>query len=287
MLNRSQPHIHDHLFRTRDGISLRCRIWIPDDPQKVALLIHGAGQHIEIYRDLGSWLARKGIIFIAFDLRGFGRSEGKRGHVNHFGEYLEDVDQLVRFFKEKFQGIPFHLIGHSLGGLIVTRYVQCRPGRVDGIILSAPALGFRLPIPSPADWVIRWIGNTLPSFSVNPYRWIKKAQRIPKLKSVVTHDVDGKINDPLVCQQYSFRWLQELLTQTKEAIQRVEEIMVPTLCICGGKDPLIHTEQVHSFFNRLAVKEKKWILLSDAEHRLLHPEQPVSAVDALTSWLCR
>lgn len=274
------------LFLTKDGIHLRYRTWLPEEPRSVVLLVHGAGEHIEKYEHLGDRLSHEGHAFIVFDLRGFGRSGGQRGHVTYFSQYLDDVDQLVTFFKQQLPTVPFYLVGHSLGGLIVTRYVQNRPDRVNGIILSAPALGFSIGIPQFADRIVRLISNIAPSFSVNPIRLFKTVQNVPYINALLPYHIEPKTIDPLACPRYSFRWLHELLTQALKAGQHAKDVIVPVLCIHGERDPLIPLEVVYSFFKSLTVTEKKWLLVPGAEHLLLHSEQ-LLAIDTVIQWINR
>ena len=274
------------LFYTKDGIHLRYRTWFPEEPRSVVLLVHGAGEHIERYEHLGHRLSEEGHAFIVFDLRGFGRSGGKRGHVTHFNQYLDDVDQLVTFFKQQLPAIPFYLAGHSLGGLIVTRYVQHRPNRVNGIILSAPALGFSFGIPQFANRIVGFISDIAPSFSVNPFRLIKTVRYVPYFNSFIPANVNPETADPLVCSRYSIRWLHELLPQTFKAVQQAKNVFVPVLCMHGEKDPLIPLDVVYNFFKNLTATEKNWLLVRDAEHLLLHSEQ-MPTIDTVIHWINR
>lgn len=183
---------------TWDGVHLRYRTWLPHESRGVAVLVHGAGEHLGLYEHLGERFIRDGFGLVLYDLRGFGCSEGRCGHITHFHEYLNDLDQLVHVFRKKLGNRRIYLIGHSLGGLIVARYVQHRPDHVDGIVLSAPALGLRIHVPISVKRLISIISRVAPSFSVNPYGLIKKAQRIPRLKSFVTYNVQTKLVDPLI-----------------------------------------------------------------------------------------
>ncbi|PTX64974.1 lysophospholipase [Melghirimyces profundicolus] len=279
--------IHEDRLCTWDGIHLRYRIWLPNNPRSVAVLVHGAGEHLGLYKHLGDRFARDGFGLITYDLRGFGCSEGKCGHVTHFYEYLNDLDQLIHVFRQEIGNRRFYLIGHSLGGLIVIRYVQQRPKQVNGLILSAPALGLHFDVPLSVKRLISLFSHMAPSFSVNPYSFIKKAQRIPRVNSIITYNIQSKLRDPLTPLTYSFRWIQEFLIQTGEAMRSVAKVMVPTLCLCGKEDRLIPAEIVRSFFDSLTVKEKEWLLFPDLGHRLLHFEQPASAINALLDWMNR
>ena len=65
-----------------------------------------------------------GLDYYALDLRGHGRSQGRRGHVGSFDRLLSDLDRFRRRTGNGGPASPTILLGHSLGGLIVGRYVQ-------------------------------------------------------------------------------------------------------------------------------------------------------------------
>lgn len=80
------------------------------------VIVHGLGEHSGRYEKISKYL-----------LKSNWRSEGKRGDIKSFDDYLEDVEKAVSEVDGR-----FHLIGHSLGGLIVLylfRYEKKRPAR--------------------------------------------------------------------------------------------------------------------------------------------------------------
>src|SRR5690606_39465992 len=101
-----------------DGVKLFFRAWIPQEPKGFLILIHGAGEHSGRYAHIGETCMKENIGIIAPDLRGFGKSGGPRGHVNHFSDYIDDLEILINLFKKRYESAPLFIFGHSLGGLI-------------------------------------------------------------------------------------------------------------------------------------------------------------------------
>ena len=99
----------------------------------------------------------------SFDLRGHGRSEGRRGHVDAFPRFLEDLLAMEREMEGLVgRALPKALMGHSLGGLIGIRRLQTFSGPFIGGVFSAPWLEAAQP-----DWVRklgRGLGWALPEF---------------------------------------------------------------------------------------------------------------------------
>lgn len=125
-------------------ILLYFRAWILEHPRRCADFIHGAGEHSGLYCHIGTESFNRQIAFIDPDLRGYGQSGGQKGHIHRFQDYLDDLDQLVIQFQKQYPQMPIFLFGHSLGALIVIRYVQHFTDKVAGVILSSPALGICL-----------------------------------------------------------------------------------------------------------------------------------------------
>lgn len=119
--------------------------WVPDDDASVAgvvVVAHGAAEHSGRYAHVGERLAADGYATYALDHRGHGRSEGTRANINRMSEVVADLDQLIRQSRERHEGNPVYLLGHSMGGLVALDYVTSPDVERDlrGLILSGPLL---------------------------------------------------------------------------------------------------------------------------------------------------
>ncbi len=105
--------------RTGDGATLWVRQWAPESEERAAVvLVHGLGEHGGRYEDLGAALAGAGYLVVACDLRGHGRSSGRRGDTR-FPPALDDLRQLLVETQSQQPGRRLFLYGHSLGALLV------------------------------------------------------------------------------------------------------------------------------------------------------------------------
>jgi lysophospholipase len=109
------------------------------------LIVHGAGEHSGRYSHLVPHIVARGWNIIAGDLSGHGRSGGVATHLDDFEQYLEDIDAVYRHFQ--LDPARTALFGHSMGGLVATRYAQTRPERSAALLLSAPLLAFGMRVP--------------------------------------------------------------------------------------------------------------------------------------------
>ena len=114
------------------------------------LIVHGYGEHAGRYLHFMRWMAGVGITCEAIDLRGHGRSPGRRGFIRQWDEFLGDVSSFLQAPREI--ALPTFVLGHSHGGLISAvageRGLFAEAG-IAGCILCSPYLtsGIR-----PAAW---------------------------------------------------------------------------------------------------------------------------------------
>jgi alpha-beta hydrolase superfamily lysophospholipase len=130
-------------FITKDGVTLRGRFFKATQQKSVVLVVHGFQGH-SAWPHGGEWLAEHGISSLSFDRRGTGQSEGARGHVANYQQYLLDIEaartELIRQshiveFKEKIS-----ILSSSLGTLLSCHYSLKHPDHVEHLIFINPGL---------------------------------------------------------------------------------------------------------------------------------------------------
>ncbi|WP_412067679.1 alpha/beta hydrolase [Rubrivirga sp. IMCC43871] len=157
---------------SRDGRTLFTRSWTPDgDPRGVVLIVHGLHEHSGRYAYAASALMQRGYAVCASDLRGHGRSDGPRGQVEGFDEYVDDLRLFLSRVEEEAGDRPVFLMGQSMGGLVVARLVASGgAAEVAGVALTSPILDVPEGTPgwllSVADVLARWV-PTLPVQSID------------------------------------------------------------------------------------------------------------------------
>ena len=123
-----------------DGLVLYTQSWCAAQPKATIVLIHGISEHSTRYRHVGEYWAAHGYTVHTMDLRGHGRSPGKRILVRQIEEHSHDVGTLLTWARQQAPTLPLFLFGHSMGGLIVTYYTLTQSPDLAGVILSGPAL---------------------------------------------------------------------------------------------------------------------------------------------------
>jgi len=113
-----------------DGLKIYVTVYKPDKKEKgIVQFSHGMVEHQIYYYDLMEYLCNKGYVCIINDHRGHGKSVKNDDDLGYFydekAEYVvEDLHQVTLYIKDKYKDLPVYLFGHSMGSLIVRKYIK-------------------------------------------------------------------------------------------------------------------------------------------------------------------
>lgn len=131
-------------LQTDDGVSLYRQRWSPKGvPRAVVILVHGFAEHSGRYARHAERLASEGIAVEAVDLRGHGKSHGRKGVVHSVKRLMKDVNAFMNTVRqeEQYRETPLYVWGHSLGATISGLLaVRSSPSTIQGLVLCSPAL---------------------------------------------------------------------------------------------------------------------------------------------------
>lgn len=119
--------------------------WEPQGEVKaIVQIVHGIAEHVQRYDHFASFLAEHGILVVAQDHMGHGRSiEGgsiKGYFTGGWFAAVDDTYRLLRDTMDEFPGVPYILLGHSMGSFIA-RTILCKypNSGIAGAIISGTA----------------------------------------------------------------------------------------------------------------------------------------------------
>ena len=99
--------------------------WQPENAVGTAIVVHGYLDHIGLYRNLISELLQRQLNVVCFDLIGHGLSTGEPGYISSYGDYVRQLNQVIKAASESCTGplhpLPLHGIGQSTGGAILLK----------------------------------------------------------------------------------------------------------------------------------------------------------------------
>jgi len=172
-----------------DGTILRGQIWAAENPKAIMSLVHGFGEHSGRYADMAAYLNTKNISVITLDLRGHGRSEGRRGYCPDYNDMLEDVDALLAKSRETYPDLPHILYGHSMGGGIVLNHeLQSSDSDIACVIASAPFIKPADTISGPQRAIVKFLGKIAPKMTLGNKIDGSKISRLPEEQETYLSD---------------------------------------------------------------------------------------------------
>ncbi len=136
-----------HPLASVDAVPLQWREWPRAAARGTLVIVHGLGEHVGRYAAAAERFNAWGWRVAGMDLRGHGVSSGARGGLPRSDAMLDDLGRLIDAARGA-QRLPLVLLGHSMGGLIASRFVAegqaAQPAPwwrdVDALVLSSPAL---------------------------------------------------------------------------------------------------------------------------------------------------
>ncbi|OPX40480.1 MAG: hypothetical protein B1H13_07325 [Desulfobacteraceae bacterium 4484_190.3] len=238
------------------------------DSERARLIItHGLGEHSGRYDNVVGKLLPKGITIWALDHRGHGQSDGPRGHISGFEDYIEELSTMVQMSREGLpEGVKCFLLGHSMGGLIALNFALRYPNMIDGVITSSPSLGLRVNAP-----VIKWVMGMIMSAI-----WPRLTLGNELNTSMISHDTEvvrAYHSDPLVHNRVSARWFTEFLSAMSAVNRMAPKMEVPILMQIAGDDYLVNTNASKAFFEKLILKDKTLYIYDGLYHEIYNEKE--------------
>lgn len=120
---------------------LYVRRWPNPAATHVVLIAHGYGEHIGRYEHVAERLLAEGAVVLGPDHHGHGRSPGERAEIERGEDLTADLHLVAELARADHPGLPVVLIGHSMGGLIATRYAQQHGDDLAALVISGPVIG--------------------------------------------------------------------------------------------------------------------------------------------------
>ena len=227
---------------TTDGIELYGQSWTPEGvPKAVICLIHGLSEHSGRYHAFAQYFTEKNMAVYAIDLRGHGKTPGKRGHIPNYELLLDDVEELLKVARRTYNDTPLFVYGQSFGGNIVSNYVTKKnTSEVAGTILSAPWLRLAFTPPQIKIKLAGLMQNIYPGYTensdINPEELSKDPAVIKAYKE-----------DSLVHNRISSRLFFSATNHGELAIANAFKLTIPLLAIHGKEDKLTSWKATEGF----------------------------------------
>jgi alpha-beta hydrolase superfamily lysophospholipase len=260
-----------------DGTRLFFRRHAAATPTARILLIHGFAEHGGRYLELLDALAEAGFDALAFDLRGHGQSDGLRGDLRRFDDYLDDTRAAFDALTANAGGTAL-VFGHSMGGLIATHFAAAEARRCRALALSSPMFARALKVNPLKLLAGHVLGRVLPRFAMP--NGITSAHLTRDPAEMAIHAAD-----PLILTNARAGWFVALEAAMAAAPACLARITMPLYLMHGESDPLTSFDASRALFSQAPSSDKTFIALPDMRHETLHEIGRERVRADLVQWL--
>jgi acylglycerol lipase len=250
-----------------DGAIIKCLIR-ETGSSKWLIITHGLGEHLARHEWMLKLFSANFNIAI-YDLRGHGRSGGRRGWVDDFNHFLLDLECIIQFLKKDFSMTRYTLFGHSMGGLITAGYLQNNANKnfyPEKVFLSSPAVGGAGFVGEAFNLTPMFVFDLLIKFPTLPLGGILDLKKL-------SHDsrvYESYIKDDLNQLKIHSKLYLEILKMGREVFSRPLRADCPLFVSIGTEDALVHPKLVISYFTK--VEKSAQLKIIEGGYHELHNE---------------
>ncbi len=247
---------------------LNVNIFKPKLIKGCIIFTHGIAEYSKSYQEIANFFKDNNYLVITYDLRGHGKTSGKRGYVKDYHLLIDDLKMLVTVAK-KYNENTF-LIGHSLGGLITNLYASIY-NDIKGVVISS----------SPTTYLteLRFL-RFFPKFLINFIK-IKTWFEDPKL----VHD-NTYLVDEFDLNYFYLKYVTETMFKgMKELIKNTPKYQTPILMFYSKKDQLSKVSYGSDFHNKISSIDKELVILEESYHNIFNDLEKETIFRKILSWL--
>lgn len=298
-------------FDSRDNENrIHAMKWLPDKNPPVCILqiIHGMAEYIERYDEFAQFMAEKGILVVGEDHLGHGKSVGENGVYGYFCErdaatvVVRDSHRLKKMVQEQYPGVPYLILGHSMGSFILRNYL-CRYGTGihAAIIVGTGMQPKPLLMLGKATAAVQKVftGSKHPSGLMNVLSFGSYNKKISNRRTQMdwlTKDekiVDDYLKDPLCGFTFTVNGFQTLLELVSHLYKRenLEKMPkdLPIFFVAGAEDPVGDygkgVRRAYQSFLDVGMKNVKMKLYENDRHELLNETDRAQVYEDVYRWI--
>ena len=257
-------------------------MWTPGEtgvgPTGLVILCHGYAEHARRYDHVARRFGEAGLITYALDLRGHGRSGGRRVYLRNISQYTEDFHHLVGIATAAHPELKRIVLGHSMGGGVVFTYGVEHPDDYALMVLSGPAVYAQDGVSGFMIGVAKIVGSVLPGLPVE--------QLPPEAVSRDPEVVAAYVADPLVHEGKLPAGVAKALIGVGETMpQRAAAITAPLLVVHGGQDSLIPVAGSKRLVECVGSRDVKLEVYPALFHEVFNEPEQAVVLDDVVSWI--
>jgi len=271
-------HVEGNFKGVRNA-NIYYQAWLPEGNVKaVLLIIHGLGEHCGRYMNVVNHFVPLGYAVYGLDHIGHGKSEGMREVVERFTDYIDPLTVYHEMVKGWQTGKPLFLLGHSMGGLILSYYLLDHQADFRGAVISAPLIKVSDNISQATIIMGKILSALAPKMGLLPLD-AKSISRDPEV-------VKAYVNDPLVFHgKTPARLAAELLKAMLRVTAEAGKITLPFILVQGSEDRLVDPGGAQTLYDKASSKDKTIRIYEGLYHEVFNEPERARVLKDVETWL--
>lgn len=297
-------------FESRDGkTKLHAVRWVPEGKVVCILqIVHGMAEYIERYEGMAQFFGERGILVTGDDHLGHGKSVSGDGEYGYFCEQdpatvvVRDVHRLKKMTQEDYPGIPYVILGHSMGSFILRNYLFRYGTGIEGAVICGTGSRSNFQnlvcrVIAAASGVVFGEKHTAKVIDRLAFSSYNKRIENPKTPS------DWLCTDEKVVEAYEkdemcgftfkvngFKTLFQLLSRLnkKENLDKMPKNL-PVYFISGDMDPVGDygegVRKAYEDFQKAGMERVSMKLYPGGRHELLNEKNKIQVYEELYPWI--
>lgn len=301
----------DFYFDSRDGEHrIHAIRWNPDVEKPVCILqiVHGMAEYIDRYDDFACFLADRGILVVGDDHLGHGQSVNPGEPYGYFCKedaptvLVRDEHRLKKIMQKQYEGVPYIILGHSMGSFITRNYLLKYGTGIDGAVIlgtgmhTKPGLLCGIVISTIQRLIFgaKHEGKLINMLTFGTYNKRIKSPKTPyDWMSRNEDNVREYVKDPLcgfVFTVNGFQTLFQLILNLhdEEKLKKMPANL-PVFFLSGADDPVGNygksVEQVCQSFKEIGMENVQMKLYPKDRHELLNEVDKEDVYGDIYRWI--
>ncbi len=298
-------------FDSRDGKSKIHGVrYMPDaeNVTGVVQIIHGMAEYVERYEEFARFLTDRNMVVVGEDHLGHGKSVGEGQVQGYFCTQdpatvvVRDSHRLKKMTQQLYPGVPYFIVGHSMGSFILRSYMARYGTGIDGAVLLGTGMQADSVIKSgkiAAGMINLFGGAKRPSKFLNSAAFGTYNQKIENPKT----EMDWLAGDDSVVERYmadpdcgflftgnGFATLFELAKRAseKENLEKIPESL-PVLLASGVHDPVgeygVGVQRTYDGLKEAGLQDVELKLYPESRHEILNDFEKETVMNDIGNWL--
>ena len=299
-------------FPSADGrTTVHAVRWTPEDGKYRAVLqiTHGMVEYIERYRAFAEFLNDNGFLVVGHDHIGHGESVVSKDEWGFFAEHpsdtvVADMHTLREITRKEHPGVPYFMLGHSMGSYMLRKYLAIHGEGLTGAIIMGTGC-----IPDNTTKLAMFIAKLQAAF----FGWHHRSKLLQKLsydkyyhqfdlkvkdasnswltKDVVivkTYYADPKCTFVFTVNAYMGLFEAVLFDNQQENIEAVPKSL-PLFFVSGAMDPVggcgSGVKKVYNKFDVAGKEDITWKLYDNDRHEILNETDRDVVYHDIRAWM--